>query len=421
MRDTIHPNRNTATIAERYAAVRRQTEDLCARLEPDDFLLQFDAECSPPKWQLAHTTWFFETFLLKEFLADYRPFHPQFAFLFNSYYVAAGPRWARAQRGLLSRPTTAEVAAYRAAVDDRVTQFLEETDVEILGRAMPILELGLHHEQQHQELLLTDLKPAFACNPLQPVYAPETMTESVTPAQATWQSFPAGIREIGHAGDGFHFDNEGPRHRVFLEGFALSSRTVTTGEYREFLDDGGYRRADLWLSDGWSACLREQWDAPLYWTERAGERMQFTLRGLRPLDLNAPMAHLSFYEADAYARWAGLRLPTEAEWETAAGAVPATGNFLESGRFQPAPELHNGCFGNVWQWTASPYTPYPGYRPAAGALGEYNGKFMCNQMVLRGGSCVTPQSHIRRTYRNFFPPETRRQFSGLRLAKDVPS
>jgi len=415
------PKHDRQTLAANYAAIRGQTEDLCARLEADDYLLQYDVECSPPKWQLAHTTWFFETFALKEFVPDHRPFHPQFGFLFNSYYEASGPRWARAQRGLLSRPTTAEIYSYRTFVDDRISSLLNTADDETLSRVWPIVDLGLNHEQQHQELLLTDLKPAFACNPLQPVYAAVDDVASVTAIPAKWRSFEAGVHEIGHAGNGFHFDNEGPRHRVFLEGFAVSSRTVTTGEYLEFVEDGGYRRADLWLSDGWAECRQDQRDTPLYWCERDGVRMQFTLGGLLPLHHAAPMTHLSFYEADAFARWAGLRLPTEAEWEVAAGDAPIRGNFLESGCLHPAPELQDNFFGNVWQWTASPYTAYPGFRPAAGALGEYNGKFMCNQMILRGGSCVTPQSHIRRTYRNFFPPATRRQFSGLRLAKEVPS
>lgn len=429
---TIQATRDRAAIAANYAAIRKQTEDLCAPLEADDYLLQYDAECSPPKWQLAHTTWFFETFLLKDFLPGYEPFHPAFAYLFNSYYEAAGPRWARAKRGLLSRPTTAAIYAYRTAIDARVRALIQEADDETLTRMLPILDLGLNHEQQHQELLLTDIKPAFACNPLRPIYMPANPSVSVDAPTATWKTFPAGVYEIGHTGEGFHFDNEGPRHRVFLEAFAVGNDAVTTGEYLAFVEDGGYRRPELWLSDGWATCKREGWDAPLYWSKDDGEWAVFTLGGMKPLDVNAPIAHLSFYEADAFARWAGvgtgagapgvatsLRLPTEAEWEVAAGEVPATGNFLESDRLDPASEMQESFFGNVWQWTASPYVAYPGYRPVEGALGEYNGKFMCNQMVLRGGSCFTPRSHIRRTYRNFFPPETRRQMAGLRLAKDV--
>jgi ergothioneine biosynthesis protein EgtB len=386
------PPPQSAALLERYRAVRQATERLCEPLTIEDYGLQSMPECSPPKWHLAHTTWFFETFALAEFERGFRPHHPQFNFLFNSYYEAVGERWPRSARGLLSRPTVAEVREYRVAVDGQMAELLGGS---VDPKLAAIVELGLNHEQQHQELLLTDLKHAFGLNPLRPALLSGEPPASRQEAQH-WRDFATGIREIGWAGTGFAFDNESPRHRIFLESFQMASRPVTCGEYLAFIANGGYRRPEFWLSDGWGARAERGWQAPLYW-EQDGDRWKvFTLHGLRPLDKEAPVCHVSYYEADAYARWAGARLPTEGEWETAEGEQA----------------------GRVWEWTASPYVAYPGYRPAPGAVGEYNGKFMCNQFVLRGGSWATPAGHIRPTYRNFFPPEARWQFSGLRLARD---
>lgn len=381
----------------RFRAVRRATEQLTTHLEPDDFNLQPMADASPVKWHLAHTAWFFETFVLSA-LPGYTPFDPRFEFLFNSYYESVGPRFPRPKRGLLSRPTAATVFAYRAHVDDAVSRLIATADAATWGRVAPVVELGLQHEQQHQELIVTDLLYAFYQNPLRPaVFADEPPDD--TALSLEWLPIPAGVAEIGHAGGGFAFDNESPRHRVYLHACELASRPVTNGEFLQFIDDGGYIRPNLWLSDGWAARRDGGWTAPLYW-EHDRDWTAFTPHGTRPLNADAAACHLSYYEADAYARWAGARLPTEAEWEVAA----------RDPRFA-------GAFDRAWQWTASPYTAYPGYRAAAGALGEYNGKFMCNQMVLRGGSAATPHGHSRPTYRNFFPPDARWQFSGLRLAR----
>ncbi|HEX3316001.1 MAG TPA: ergothioneine biosynthesis protein EgtB [Gemmataceae bacterium] len=405
----------------RLRAVRGETERLCAPLVIEDYQLQSMPDTSPPKWNLAHTTWFFEEFVLAEHVPGYRRFHPSFGYLFNSYYESVGERWPRPARGLLSRPTVAEVYAYRRAVDEQTLAFIAGADEKTIASLAPLLELGLNHEQQHQELLLTDLKHAFGLNPLRPAYMRPTSTQPGTSSPLRWQAFPPGVRQIGHAGSGFAFDNEGPAHNEYVNGFEIASRPVSNGEFLEFLRDDGYDRPEFWLSDGWATRQRLGWSAPLYW-DRDGESWSlFTLRGDRPLDLAEPGCHISYYEADAFARWAGARLPTEAEWETAAATAGApTGNFLDSGWLHPA-SGGAAFYGEVWVWTASPYAAYPGYRPAAGALGEYNGKFMCNQIVLRGGSCVTPAGHVRSTYRNFFPPDARWQFSGLRLAKDIPA
>jgi ergothioneine biosynthesis protein EgtB len=410
-------------LTAKFRRVRWQTEELCRPLAIEDYGLQSMPDASPPKWHLAHTTWFFETFLLSRFQDGYRPFHPEFNFLFNSYYNAVGPRWARPERGLLSRPTVEEVYAYRRSIDALVSELLKGPK----GHCPEISEfctLGLNHEQQHQELILTDIKHAFSKNPLRPVYYETLARPGVTPP-AAWIDIRGGIVEIGHEGPGFAFDNESPRHRVLLPPYRLSSRLITNAEYQAFMAAGGYERPQFWLSDGWAAGQNNDWNAPLYWHETADGWVQMTLGGWKPLVPDEPVCHVSYYEADAYARWAGARLPTEAEWETATGPS-VTGHFLEAGHFHPhaAPASDDtdpvhALFGDVWQWTASPYVPYPGYRPAAGALGEYNGKFMCNQMVLRGASCVTPRSHARPSYRNFFPPEARWQFAGIRLAKDV--
>ena len=394
-------------------------------------------EASPVKWHLAHTTWFFETFILTEL--GLPAFHPGFSALFNSYYQSVGSPHARHLRGLLTRPTLAEVLRYRQHVDDQLLRALPELTPALLART----QLGCHHEQQHQELILTDLQHLLAHNPLRPAYrsdatnlsqgpahlspGPSNLSQgpanlspgpanlSQGPADAAWHSHPGGIAEVGHAGRGFAFDNEGPRHRVLLRPFALATRPVNNADYLAFIRDDGYRRHDLWLADGWDAVQRLGWRAPLYWSEDLTTR--FSLHGEQPIDPEAPVCHVSYYEADAFARWSGARLPLEHEWELIAADAPIAGNFVESGRLAPAPQPRPQLFGDVWVWTASPYTAYPGFAPAAGALGEYNGKFMCNQIVLRGGSCATPQAHIRSSYRNFFPPETRWQFSGIRLAR----
>jgi ergothioneine biosynthesis protein EgtB len=409
-------------LAARYGAVRAATERLAEPLSPEDTTAQSMPDASPVKWHLAHTSWFFETFVL-ESVPGQRPFDPAYRVLFNSYYHSVGEQHFRPERGLITRPGLAEVRAYRAHVDAAVLALLAR------GALSPaqcdVLELGLQHEQQHQELILTDLKHLLARNPLQPVYRsrPPGDASRAAPVLA-WHAHPPGLREIGHAGAGFAFDNEGPRHRVYVHAFALASRLVTNGEYLEFMADRGYQRPELWLSDGWAAVCANGWRAPLYWRERDGAFEQFTLAGLREVALAEPVAHVSAYEADAYARWAGARLPSEAEWEVAAAGAEIAGNFVESGRLQPAPAAGTGdgplqLFGDAWEWTSSAYAPYPGYRPPPGALGEYNGKFMANQLVLRGGSCATPLSHIRASYRNFFHPDARWQWSGIRLARDA--
>ena len=439
--------RESANILEQFIAVRRATEWLCEPLSAEDGQLQSMPDASPAKWHLAHTAWFFETFLLAA-EPDYHPIDPRYGFLFNSYYEAVGARQPRPHRGLVSRPSLDEVNAYRRAVDERIVRLLRTADVERRREIEPILTLGLNHEQQHQELILTDIQHAFSLNPSRPAY--RDLVEWVEGAERPkadpfdgmvglrslrshdspyksdreWLEFPAGLNWIGHSGEGFAFDNEGPRHRVWLESYRLAARLVTCGEYLRFMDDGGYSRPELWLSDGWATCRDRGWSAPLYWEQSPDGWKRFSLFGMNPVDAAEPVCHVSYYEADAFARWAGARLPTEAEWEAAAADVPIT-EAPDDVLLIPRPASSPDATGltqldrDVWQWTASPYTPYPGYAPAAGALGEYNGKFMCNQMVLRGGSCATPRSHLRRTYRNFFPPDARWQFSGLRLASDA--
>jgi ergothioneine biosynthesis protein EgtB len=381
-------------------------------------MVQSCPEASPAKWHLAHTTWFFETFLLSEFLPAYRPFHPDFVWLFNSYYNSVSDQPLKKLRGSFSRPALSEILDYRRHVEEGMGRLIERGMPE---EAEERLVLGLHHEQQHQELLAYDIKNAFWANPLHPAYRSGELPESRASVMS-WVGQEGGVVEIGHAGDGFSFDNELPRHRVLLEPFELGSRLVTCAEYLDFLRDGGYQRAELWLSEGWDTVNAQEWKAPLYWFQAGDEWRVFTLRGAKSLDvlLATPVCHVSYFEADAFARWAGRRLPTEAEWEVAAAAVPVEGNLLESETLHPtgagARDDLQEMFGDVWEWTASAYLGYPGYRALPGALGEYNGKFMCNQMVLRGGSVVTPASHIRSTYRNFFSPATRWQFSGIRLA-----
>ncbi len=432
------------SLAARYREVRARTLGLRGTLSEEDCVVQSMPDASPLKWHLAHTTWFFETFVLSAEVDDYRTFDPAYAVLFNSYYNTVGEQYPRSDRGLLTRPSLGEVTAYRRDVDNWMEKLLAagvSPDVEA------VVELGLHHEQQHQELILTDLKHLLSRNPLRPVYVPGAEASEVEVPPLQWKRYPEALHWIGHEGEEFHFDNEGPRHRVFLDTFSIATRLVTNGEFLEFMADGGYSRPDLWLADGWACVQQRAWEAPLYWErdEAAGSASregwhQMTLSGLRDLRLCEPLCHVSYYEADAFASWAGARLPSEAEWEVAASSVPVaaaddsgelrldrrlSGRFADDGRFHPLPvsaqmpsELAQ-LFGDVWEWTRSPYIAYPGYRAPAGAIGEYNGKFMSNQMVLRGGSCVSSRSHLRASYRNFFYPDARWQFSGLRLARDV--
>ena len=406
------------SLVARFRAVRALTGALCQPLSAEDMAVQSMPDASPAKWHLAHTTWFFETFLLSPREPGSAPFHPQFGYLFNSYYDAVGPRHARPRRGLLTQPSLDEIRAYRAQVDGRVESLLARG---LDGEAKAVLELGLNHEQQHQELLLTDVKHALAANPLRPAYAPELPLSRRAAPPLGFVAYAGGLREIGHAGLGFAFDNEGPRHRVWLEPYAIAARAVTNREYVAFVEDGGYRRPELWLSDGYAAAQANGWEAPLYWERQSGEWTSFTLHGQRRVDPEEPVTHVSFYEADAYARWAGARLPTEEEWEVAAGAE-GEGAFLDLRRFHPSVAREGRLaqlLGDVWEWTRSAYAPYPRFRPVGGALGEYNAKFMCNQLVLRGGSCATPAGHVRPTYRNFFYPDARWQFSGIRLAREA--
>ena len=404
-----------------YAEVRARTEALCAPLETDDYQVQSVIDTSPPKWHLAHVTWFFETFLLKPFLVGYEPLDPRYERIFNSYYNTIGPFHPRAQRHTLSRPTVGGVYEYRAHVDRHMQRLIAGCAPEHRQSVAQRLTLGLHHEQQHQELLLMDIKRNFSANPLYPRYCPPGGKQRAPAVEMRWLDFGGGIREIGHTGETFAFDNEQPRHKVFLRDYSLASKPVTNGDYLEFITDGGYARPDLWLSDGWAAVQERRWTSPLYWLQLDGVWHEMTLSGLRPLERAEPVCHVSFYEADAYARWCNARLPTEAEWECAAVGETIEGNFAESGACHPraaASASDRQWYGDVWEWTASAYTPYPGYRPPEGALGEYNGKFMANQYVLRGGCCATPTSHMRATYRNFFYPHDRWPFTGIRLARD---
>lgn len=412
------------TLLQRCLDVRAQTETLCAPLQTEDYVVSTMTDVSPTKWHLAHTSWFFETFVLSVFDPDYVTPNPKYAFLFNSYYVQAGERHCRAQRGLVTRPTVAEVFAYRAHVDEALRRLVERIGEDSNHPAVPIIELGLNHEQQHQELMLTDIKNVFWMNPLRPAYLPRPVAPH-RPGEPSWVSVPGGIHRIGFDATSFAFDNESPAHRVYVDEFQLADRLVTNAEWLAFIDDRGYHRPELWLSNGWAMVRAQGWEAPLYWERGPDGWSEFTLAGTHPVDPGAPACHVSYYEADAFARWAGARLPTEAEWEIAASTQPIDGEFVDARRFHPAPAPPSRSgwlrqlYGDVWQWTQSAYTAYPGFAPSAGALGEYNGKFMSDQWVLRGASCATPRSHARLTYRNFFPSDARWQFMGVRLAKHV--
>ena len=437
-------------LLARFHDVRKFTAKLSENLAPEDCVVQSMPDVSPTKWHLAHTTWFFETFILKKWKPGYRDAVPEYAYLFNSYYNAAGSMHRRDLRGLISRPTVEATKKYRASVDDDIDQLVSGADEQLFREIEPILILGIHHEQQHQELLITDIKHVFAQNPLYPVFrgsearSLSAFDRAKAPQPAKFVEFGEATTEIGHDGHGFCYDNEQPRHRALILPFSLANRLVTNREYLQFMAEHGYSRSEFWLSLGWTTITEQQWRAPLYWVERDGEWWNFTLSGMRKVDPDEPITHLSYFEADAYAKWAGARLPSEFEWERAAQDVPIEGNFVESEVFHPtrssaAPSAQSSpsggaspevagegsstnfqqMFGDVWEWTRSSYSPYPGYRAEAGALGEYNGKFMCNQYVLRGGSCATSCTHIRKSYRNFFQPEKRWQFTGIRLARDL--
>ena len=410
-------------IAERYGSVRRTSEILCAALETEDYVVQSMPDVSPAKWHLAHVSWFFETFLLKPGLKDYTVFDSAYETLFNSYYNSVGAQYPRPKRGLITRPTVGEIFEYRRHVDEHMRRLLGGG---LSARQRSMVTVGIHHEQQHQELLLMDLKHVFSQNPLFPEYTPRKKGRTTPEKRHGFRGFSGGTFAIGHDDSGFAFDNERPRHRIVLEDYELGNRLITNREYADFINDGGYESPLLWLSDGWSTVQAETWRSPLYWLRRDGAWWEFTLSGLVPLQLDAPVTHLSLFEADAYATWAGARLPREGEWEVAVRGGGARGQFMEGGHFHPQPAAGPGegmtqLLGDTWEWTQSAYGPYPGFKPAPGALGEYNGKFMCNQFVLRGGSCLTPESHARTTYRNFFYPHQRWASTGLRLARDATS
>ncbi|MBI5891676.1 MAG: ergothioneine biosynthesis protein EgtB [Nitrosomonadales bacterium] len=414
---------NDAALMERYQTIRARSESLCAPLEIEDYCIQAMADVSPPKWHLAHVTWFFEMFILVPYAKQYRMLREEYAHLFNSYYETAGTFFPRPQRGMLSRPTVAEVYRYRSHVDAAMLELLAHPPEQHAADIRQRLQLGIEHEIQHQELLLMDTRYNFSINPLQPAYHNVIIPAPTNPVpEMGWQEFAGGIVEIGHDGDSFAYDNERPRHKTYVQDFRLGTRLVTNAEYLAFIDDGGYGRVDLWLSDAWRTIRERQWQAPLYWFSEGRDWMHFDLTGAHDLRMDEPVSHLSYYEADAYARWAGKRLPTEAEWEHAAGTQAIAGNFLDNGLYVPRPAQQAGMsqlYGDLWEWTQSAYLPYPGFKPLPGTLGEYNGKFMSDQMVLRGGCCVTARDHLRASYRNFFRAADRWPFSGLRLAEDV--
>jgi|SRR5579885_77803 ergothioneine biosynthesis protein EgtB len=416
-------------LIRQFRQIRHKTEELCKPLAIEDYVVQSIDDVSPPKWHLAHTTWFFETFILLESAKNYKPFHPLYQHLFNSYYQALGSPYPRIRRGILSRPTVETVYKYRKHIDEEIIDYIGQLSDAEVEKIMPVIVMGLNHEQQHQELLMMDIKHNLSLDPDYPAYR-ASVIKQIPPVTQSIEMLDVngGVVEIGHAGDAFCFDNELPRHKVILQPYKLANRLVTNGEYCEFIEAGGYEKSEFWLSDGWDCVQKNRWKTPLYWQQIGNRWYVFTLSGLREMELAEPVSHVSYYEADAYARWRNLRLPTEAEWEyyvTSNNLAPDGGNFIEENIFHPRPldvqysDVPQQLFGDLWEWTGSPYSPYPGYRPLRGALGEYNGKFMSNQYVLRGGSCATPVSHIRASYRNFFQPDKRWQFGGIRLAEDA--
>ncbi|HKK46761.1 MAG TPA: ergothioneine biosynthesis protein EgtB [Balneolaceae bacterium] len=411
-------------LAKRFKEIRNFSEFLAEPLEIEDYVIQAMQNTSPTKWHLAHVSWFYETFVLEKANPNFESLHPQYSYIFNSYYLQTGEPHTRSKRGLLSRPTVQQVYDYRKYVNEQILNFIEQANEKDLAEFGPVIEIGNHHEQQHQELMITDFKYMFAQNPLAPVYRELDLSGGSEPDALNWIPFKEGIYKIGNKGNEYTYDNEHPRHRKFLESFELADRLITNGEFMEFMEDDGYNRSELWLDDGWATVNEHDWDSPLYWQSRDGGWYYYTLGGLKKVNPHEPVTHLSYYEADAFARWAGARLPYEAEWEVAAGDKPYKGNFVEQQRYHPRPLEKSGnglkqMFGDVWEWTQSAYEPYPGYKPLPGALGEYNGKFMCSQYVLRGGSCATSETHIRKTYRNFFYPDARWQYNGIRLARTV--
>ena len=413
---------DTADLIAAYLEVRKATESLCLPLEIDDYNIQTMEDVSPVKWHIAHVSWFFETFVLQRYSPDYHIFHPQYGYLFNSYYETVGAFHSRPRRGMLNRPTVDEIYRYRDHIDHHMCELLDRPQHADSAGIRTRTILGLNHEQQHQELMLTDIKHVFASNPLRPAYHDRELPTGDTLPGLQWLEYEGGLVDTGFAGSGFCFDNELPVHRQYLAPFRLASRLVTNGEFIEFMNDGGYRRGELWLSEAWKTVRQQQWQAPLYWEAIDGQWWHMTLSGMQHVDEHSPACHVSFFEADAYARWADKRLPLETEWELVAREQDISGNLRNSGYLHPVAaglaDSTQQLYGDTWEWTQSPYRPYPGYRPLAGSLGEYNGKFMCNQFVLRGGSCVTPDDHIRASYRNFFYPGDRWQFSGIRLAED---
>ena len=409
-----------AQLKAEFSRIREFSESLCQPLKTDDYQIQSIPQTSPPKWHMAHVTWFYETFILTDFQRDYKTFRAEYDFIFNSYYYTHGNMHPRPKRGLLSRPTVDEIYQYRHSIDEVMLELIESVDDSKLADLSFRIELGLHHEQQHQELLLMDVKHNFSANPLKPAYRNDLKISTGQPSTQDWIAFEGGINSIGTDGNKFCFDNETPLHEVLLRPYKLSRRFVTNSEYMDFINDGGYSNPALWLADGWTLIQTHGWHHPLYWSKDHNDWLQFTLGGMRELNPNEPVCHISYYEADAFARWSGNRLPLEAELEIMLDSEPISGNFIEDDYLHPIPANDNGqCYGDLWAWTASPYTPYPGFKPLAGTMGEYNGKFMSNQMVLRGGSCITSIDHIRPTYRNFFYPDERWAFTGIRLAKDI--
>lgn len=419
----LDPRLEAGELLDEYLNCRYFSTQLAYPLSAEDQTVQSMPDASPTKWHLAHTSWFFETFILEKHYPDYRAFNPDYRYLFNSYYQGVGPQYTRAMRGVISRPGVSEVLDYREYVDSHISHLMQSCEAKTWLMISPLIRLGIEHEKQHQELLLTDIKHAFSLNPSYPAYANADWEPSDQPREVLWSQFEAGLYNVGADGDGFAFDNESPRHKVYLNGFSLANQLVTNQEYQAFIRYGGYKRPEFWLSEGWDWVQANTRQQPLYWCQHQGQAMVFSLHGLLPLLPHQPVCHLSYYEADAFARWRGKRLPTEHEWEVAAMSVKQQLSYVKSGTvLHPAQHLNEGLnqmFNQVWQWTSSGYSPYPGFKSAHGALGEYNGKFMCNQMVLRGGSVVTPSHHVRTSYRNFFPPQAQWQFTGVRLAEDL--